>query len=208
MTHSRWLPLALAPVGIAAVAAGFVLLFDGGDDVTRIAVVNRSVGGSFIACGLIAWWRRPDNGTGPLMTITGFLYLGVQLLAEADSDLLFTLSELAANWWIVTFAALVLAFPGGKITARLDRALLAALTFGIVVVQVFYLAFLPFEGGRDNLLMISADPGTADAIDTVQRRATRRSWSRSCSSAPRAGCVPRRCCGGCSSPRSPARSPS
>jgi signal transduction histidine kinase len=169
MTRSRWLPIALAPVGIAAVVAGFVVLFGGDDEVTRVAVVNRAVGGSFITCGLVAWWHRPDNGTGPLMTLTGFLYLIPQLLAEAGSDLLFTLSELVANWWLVSFAALVLAFPGGRVTARLDRALLAALAFGLVVVQVPYLAFLPFEDGRDNALMISAHPGAADAIDTVQR---------------------------------------
>ena len=30
-------------------------------------VAFRLVGGSFAACGLIAWRRRPDNGTGPLM---------------------------------------------------------------------------------------------------------------------------------------------
>ena len=139
MSRTRWWPIALAPIGAALVVAGFVLLLDDGD-VTRVAVVNRAVGGSFIACGLVAWRRRPDNGTGPLMTLTGFLYLVPQLLAEAGSDPLYTLSELVANWWIVSFATLVLAFPSGWVTARLDRALLAALAFGIVVVQVPYLS--------------------------------------------------------------------
>ena len=49
-------------------------LFDGGGDVTWVAVINRGVGGSFIVCGLIAWQRRPDNRTGQLMTMTGFLF--------------------------------------------------------------------------------------------------------------------------------------
>ena len=63
----------------------------------------------------------------------------------------------------------MLAFPSGWVTARLDRALLAALAFGIVVVQVPYLMFLPFPDGQENALLISADADTADLIDTVQR---------------------------------------
>ena len=169
MSRARWWPIALAPIGVALVVVGFVLLLDDAADVTRVTIVNRAVGGSFIACGLVAWWRRPDNGTGPLMTLTGFLYLVPQLLAEAGSDLLYTLSELVANWWIVSFATLVLAFPSGRVTTRLDRALIAALAFGIVVVQVPYLAFLPFPDGRENALLISADADAADLVDTVQR---------------------------------------
>jgi hypothetical protein len=73
MRQSRRLPVALWPVGIAAVVAGFVLLFRGEDD----AMVNRSVGGSFIA-----WQHRPGNRTGPLMTLTGFAFVAEPLLAE------------------------------------------------------------------------------------------------------------------------------
>jgi hypothetical protein len=87
--QSRRLPAVLWPVGLAAVVAGFVLLFDGGD-VTWVAVINRGVGGSFIVCGLIAWQRRPDSRTGALLTLTGFLYLGSQLLEEIDRSVAFT----------------------------------------------------------------------------------------------------------------------
>ena len=58
----RWLPAALWPLGLAAVVTGFVLLFRGDDDVTVVAIVGRSVGGSFLICGLIAWQRRPATG--------------------------------------------------------------------------------------------------------------------------------------------------
>ena len=46
-------------LGLAAEVTGFVLLFRGDDDVTPVAIVNRSVGGSFVICGLIVWQRRP-----------------------------------------------------------------------------------------------------------------------------------------------------
>ena len=66
--------------GLAAVVAGFVLLFEDPGTPTRTEIVNRAAGGSFIVCGLNVWQRRPDSRTGLWMTATGFLYLGPQLL--------------------------------------------------------------------------------------------------------------------------------
>src|SRR5689334_4202765 len=61
----------------AALAAEFgalvpVLFGDGA--VEPIDVVFRTIGGSFAVCGLIAWHRRPDSGSGRLMTATGFAF--------------------------------------------------------------------------------------------------------------------------------------
>ena len=60
-------------------STGFVILFGGEGEVTATQVIGRSIGGSFIFCGLIAWQRRPDNRTGQLMTLTGFLFQAVPL---------------------------------------------------------------------------------------------------------------------------------
>src|SRR3977135_3665221 len=40
-----------------------------------LEVVFACVGGSFAACGIVAWPRRPDSHTGALMTATGFAFL-------------------------------------------------------------------------------------------------------------------------------------
>ena len=48
-------------------------------------VVYRLVGGSFAAFGLIAWQRRPDSRSGPLMTATGFGLLVSLLLKQIDA---------------------------------------------------------------------------------------------------------------------------
>jgi signal transduction histidine kinase len=156
-------------IGVAAVGLGFVLLFGGGGDVTWTAVVNRAVGGSFIFCGLIAWQRRPDSRSGALMTLTGFLYLGGQLLGDIDWPPAYTLGEAIAITWLVPFGALVLGYPTGRLSRRIDRVLVGAWVLGTTVWQVVWLAFLPFAEGRDNLLLISAQSGTADTIDTLQR---------------------------------------
>jgi signal transduction histidine kinase len=154
---------------MAAVALGFVLLFDEAADVTWTTVVNRAVGGSFIVCGLIAWQRRPDSGTGALLTLTGFLYLGTQLLGESDWPPAYTLGEVLGIAWLVPFGALILSYPSGRLTSRTDRLLVAAWFVGAVVWQIVWLLFLPFPDGRENVIMIWSAPGTADTIDTLQR---------------------------------------
>ena len=73
-------------IGIAAVVAGFLILFGGEGEVTATQVIGGSIGGSFIFCGLIAWQRRPDNRTGQLMTLTGFLFQAVPLVARSHAQ--------------------------------------------------------------------------------------------------------------------------
>jgi signal transduction histidine kinase len=162
------LPVVLWPLGIAAEVAVFALLLSGDGDVTAVAVVNRSVGGSFIACGLIAWQRRPDSRTGPLMTLTGFLFLSEALLSEVDSHGAYTLSQWAANWWTPPFAALVLGFPSGRITSRVDWAIIGAFVFGDVVLQLVWLFFLPFPPGTENAFLVTPDAGVANVIDRFE----------------------------------------
>jgi signal transduction histidine kinase len=169
VSWTRRLPAVLWPVGLAAVVAGFVLLFDGAEDVTPTAVINRAVGGSFIVCGLIAWQRRPDSRTGLLMTVTGFLYLGGQLLGESDRPVAYTLGEVVAIAWLVPFAALILGYPSGRLPTRLDRVIVGGFAFGAGIMQVVWLLFLPFPPGRENVILLWSDAGTADAIDTFQR---------------------------------------
>ena len=42
------------------------------------------------------------------------------------------------------------------------------------MLQLVWLFFLPFPAGSENLLLINADPGAADAIDTFQRGSSAR----------------------------------
>jgi signal transduction histidine kinase len=170
-TRSVWmqrLPLVLWPLGIAAELFVLVSLFQGDAEVTAVAVVNRSVGGSFIVCGLIAWQLRPDSRTGPLMTLTGFLYLSEALLSEVDSSVAYTLGQWAGNWWTPPFAALVLGFPSGRLTSRIDRAIVRAFVFTSVVLQLVWLFFFPFPGGQDNVFLLSADPDLANTLDRFE----------------------------------------
>jgi signal transduction histidine kinase len=160
--------LVLWPLGIAAEFAALFFLFRGDAEVTAVAVVNRSVGGSFIACGLIAWQYRPDSRTGALMTLTGFLFLSEALLSEVDSHVAYTIGQWSGNWWTPPFAALVLGFPSGRLTARLDRSIVGGFVVTSVVLQLVWLMFFPFPGGQENAFLLSADPDTANVIDRFE----------------------------------------
>ena len=54
-------------------------------------VAFRLVGGSFAACGLVAWRRRPENRSGPLMVATGLSFLAGPLLEQFDAPVMQTL---------------------------------------------------------------------------------------------------------------------
>jgi signal transduction histidine kinase len=159
----------LWPVAVAAIVAGFVLLFAGEDEVTAVAVVNRAVGGSFIVCGLIVWQRRPHNRVGALLALTGSLFLAQELLGELDSDLGYTLAEVLSNWWLASFAALILGFPTGRLASRADRLIVWGLVFGTVVWQIAWMLVRPSPPDHHNLLLIDANAHAADLIDTWQR---------------------------------------
>jgi signal transduction histidine kinase len=171
MTQARRaprLPLLLWPLGIAAEVVAFVFLFRDSDHVTAVDVVNRSVGGSFVACGLIAWQRRRDSRIGPLMTLTGFVFLSEAVLSGVDSSVAYTVSQWSGNWWTPFFAALVLSFPSGRITSRIDGAVIGAFVFGTVVLQLVWLFFLPFPPGKENVFLISPDADLANVIDRFE----------------------------------------
>jgi signal transduction histidine kinase len=158
----------LWPLGIAAEATAFVFLFRDSADVTAVDVINRSVGGSFVACGLIAWQRRADSRIGPLMTLTGFVFLSEAVLSGVDSSVAYTLGQWSGNWWTPVFAALVLSFPSGRISSRVDWAIVGAFTFGAVVLQLVWLLFLPFPPGKENVFLISPDADLANVIDRFE----------------------------------------
>jgi signal transduction histidine kinase len=155
-------------LGVAAELVVLANLFSSAEPVTAVAIVNRSVGGSFIVCGLLAWQLRPDSRTGPLMTLTGFLFLGEAFLTVVGSDVAYTVGQWMGNWWTPPFAALVLGFPSGRLSSRIDRGIIAAFIFGGGLLQLVWLFFLPFPAGHENVFLISADPGTANTIDRIE----------------------------------------
>ena len=84
-------------------------------------VLYHVVGGSFAACGLLAWHRRPESRAGPLMVVTGLLFFVHGTLGRLHSSLAETVGIAVSNYWIITFVALLVWFPGGAAPVDCER---------------------------------------------------------------------------------------
>jgi signal transduction histidine kinase len=154
----------------AAVAAEFVALVPiifGDTPIEGADVVYRLVGGSFAAFGLVAWHRRPDSRSGPLMTATGFGLLVSLLLKQIHTGLAQTAGEVLEDIWEPAFIALVLSFvTGGRLVSRVDRLLVAWSFLAAFVLDVFSMLFAEQPG---NVLLVFPSETIAGDIDATQR---------------------------------------
>jgi signal transduction histidine kinase len=158
--------LALALAGFAAglIYLAVVVTSDRVDDRGLEAALGLLVGWSFIGTGLFAWWRRPGNRTGALMAAVGFAWF-VAGLSDANDDLPHTVG-LAVDALFPAFAGhLLLAFPTGRLSTRLERRVVTA---GYLVSTVLQVPSLLFEEDPRNLLVIEPDQDLSDLLDGIQ----------------------------------------
>ena len=101
--------LALWALVIAAEFGALVpVIFPGEEQVEAVQVVYRLIGGSFAACGLIAWRRRPDSRSGLLMTVAGAGFFVSALITQFDPPIAQTAGLVLTELWAPFFAALLL----------------------------------------------------------------------------------------------------
>ena len=134
----------LIGMAAAAAAAGAAVLAAGSDQEPSPAGVSAAlavlVGWSYIGSGLVAWRQRPENRLGPVMIFIGFAWLAT-FLADWDASVPFTVGTAIEDLYLVGFVYLVLSFPAGRLSGRLDAALLAAAIVLSTVVELAWLAF-------------------------------------------------------------------
>jgi signal transduction histidine kinase len=160
--------IALWALVIAAEFAALVpVIWPGEDHVETVQVIYRLIGGSFAACGLIAWRRRPDSGSGLLMTAAGAGFFLSAIIGQFHPPLAQTASILVQELWAPFFVALVLTLlTGGRLESRVDWLLVGAFVLALWVGQAVWLLFLEQDG---NLLAAFPSADIADAVDTGQR---------------------------------------
>src|SRR5262245_1985013 len=164
--------LALFALGI--VFAGFlvalVVTSDHEDMQLATAIVAPIVGLAFISTGVFAWWRRPLNRFGLLMTSVGFAYF-LAGVTESNNSTVFTIASYVAPLYLVLVIQMVLAFPTGRLETLGQRAVVIA---GYLVVFLVRLPFFLLGGdvaaGLDdprlhNVLALTDQPDLADVFD-------------------------------------------
>ena len=128
-----------------------------------------------IAVGLWAWHRRPQERFGKLLVAAGFGWF-LTTLAESGNGVLYSTGRVA-GWFVeIGLVYLVLSYPSGRLTERVDRALVRA---AALIVATLYLPTAlivesyqvpsPFTsctaGCPDNAFFVAGtDPGFVDSL--------------------------------------------
>ena len=98
----------------------------GGWPPARDAALTYAAAFAAITIGIIVWERRPDNRTGILLTAIPFAFLLNDLNIVFPSSALAETVGWGASWLAAPLLAhVILAYPTGHLTSRLDRAFIA-----------------------------------------------------------------------------------
>ena len=161
-----WLTLWAVAIG-AEFAALVPVIWPGEEHVETVQVIYRLIGGSFAACGLIAWRRRPDSRSGQLMAAAGAGFFVSAILSQFDPPLAQTAAIVLQELWAPFFVALLLTLlTGGRLESRADWLLVGAFVLALWIMQVVWLLFYEQDG---NLLAAFPNADIADAVDKGQR---------------------------------------
>jgi signal transduction histidine kinase len=133
------------------------------------------VGWSFIGCGLVAWRQRRGNRLGPVMVFIGFAWFAT-FLTDAHDAVLFTVGYAVQSVYLVGFGYLIVSFPSGRLTGRLERGVLWSAVAVKTVVQLA--TMLPADSGAvlcgpcpANLLEVGRNDRLANWLFQAQRLA-------------------------------------
>jgi signal transduction histidine kinase len=172
MADGRTRLVVVLALACSAGSAALIVSSDRQDATTAWAIFGPLVGLSFVATGLFATRRRPESRTGARMVLLGFAWF-LAVLNFAGSAFLYSLAAVLGGLWGGVFLHLVMAFPSGRLTNRLDRGLVGAgyVIFTVATVPAMLVAG-PHELGCDdcpaNVLLIEPDSDLADLALALQ----------------------------------------
>jgi hypothetical protein len=160
---------AIAAAGLGAGLGAFALVISSHYDHDKTAhlVFGPLIGWSFIGTGLYAWWRRPDNHFGFMMTAVGFTWMAGALSDSSDPGV-FAVGLLFGPLPIAILIHLLLAFPAGRLEGRVAKGLAAWAYIDTTVIQVAATLVLDTKNGdckcTANPLLVTHDKGLQDAV--------------------------------------------
>jgi signal transduction histidine kinase len=130
----RWFRLLLWPAGAVFGIAAEWIFFGWGDP--RHWVPDLVTGWTLVACGLVAWSRRPESRSGALLAATGFSWF-LGNFASSGIDPVDWLGAHALYLYRGPLVHLLVTYPSGRISSRLDRAAVAGGYAAAVVTPVW-----------------------------------------------------------------------
>jgi signal transduction histidine kinase len=166
---------ALVGLGVIGVLQGvlaltFVLASDHNDSPAVSAGLGLFIGWSFIGTGLFAWWRRPLNRFGALMTAVGMTWL-LGAMTQANQPFVYSLGLVLDGVYIAVVTHMLLGYPTGRLPSRGARRAVI-----VIYLDVFLTSLVAVLMGEQcdcegthpaNVLAIVHAPGAASAVGTV-----------------------------------------
>jgi signal transduction histidine kinase len=130
--------LALALLGLIEAGAAAAILATSADPAlnTFQQVSVPVIGLLWVGTGLLAWLRRPDNKTGALMAMAGFVWLLGTLAELWSAPAAVVVGYVVAPLYIVAAAHLVLAYPSGRLPSRSILVLVVGLYLTATAAQL------------------------------------------------------------------------
>ncbi|HWM10311.1 MAG TPA: histidine kinase [Solirubrobacteraceae bacterium] len=177
MTGLRYALIALAVAGVAFGLGALAIVLGSEHDTnsTPWIVLALTLGWGFIGAGLYAWWRRPENRVGPLMTLVGFLWF-TGSLTSSDEPWVFSIGLAVSSLWVAALAHMLMAFPTGRVGPGLERAVVMLGWVAAAVLTPLALLFVDdiegCENCPDNMLVIWENTVAAGITEALSVLAT------------------------------------
>jgi len=167
-----WLVVGGASLVAGGIALALILTTDHGGNKVANGVLVPLISWAYVVSGLVAWTRRPENGTGRLLVALSFVWL-LPILLDANSPFVYTLGDLFGALPLAVFTQLLIAYPSGKLTTPLERRIVPLGYVLAIVANGSLLFFKPSpncpEGATcpTNVLFVMHRPSLADTLGGV-----------------------------------------
>jgi signal transduction histidine kinase len=164
-----------AGLGLAAISAGVTLAGVDGGGAGLAAAGRASMVFVPIAAGCYAWSRTPHRRFGVLLVLVGAGWF-LSTLSESDNSLVYSVGRVA-SWFVeLELIYLVLSFPTGRVTHRVDRSIVAA---AVLLVCLVYLPTAPLDRDfpvpspytscdagcpQNAFFLLGSEPGVIDSV--------------------------------------------
>jgi signal transduction histidine kinase len=133
-------------LGIAQLGAGYALA-----EVFWPVCLFTLVFWIWLAAGLLAWWRRPENGIGPLI-IVGSIAIYLAGMANVPAPAFVVITSIFKTSVLAVAVHILHAFPSGRLRGRVSTATVV-LGYVVAVGLDLVLSLLPPSGPGDDTVL-------------------------------------------------------
>ncbi len=154
-----WALAALACTVILTGCVEFGLFGQPGPTATWLLDLFPAAGLVYATAGILAWWRRPSNGTGPILLLGALSWLVAGLVNTGIPDLAAT-GVVTATLPVAVVVHLLLAFPSGRLRSWQARVLTVTGYFTALVLQIPLYLFVP-QASPGGMLAVASRPDLA-----------------------------------------------